>query len=110
MLAPLAVTLLALAAGCAASDPPSGPPPEHEIPSLGPDQVWVVAISDPRGDLGDCAQDAAVAQALMTTDEPASHISMVLVAEATQADVERVLTCVDDALTSGDVTVTTTPG
>ncbi|WP_258724341.1 hypothetical protein [Cellulomonas sp. NS3] len=69
----------------------------------------MIEIRDPRGDLGACDDDA-VAESLMTADAPPWSATMTFEPEASEADVRRVLGCLDRSLTSGRITVTTRPG
>lgn len=83
-----------------------GPGDAPEIPEGGP---WVVEIRHPRGDLGACDDDA-VAESLMTADAPPSSATIAFEPWASDADVRRVLDCLDRSLTGGEITVTTRPG
>jgi len=71
------------------------------IPAQGPWGIWV---SYPEGDSADC-YDEAVEHAFYTTDYPGSSLAVTFVSEATREDVERVLACMEDSLTSGEIEV-----
>ncbi|MCM3661892.1 hypothetical protein M3148_12960 [Georgenia satyanarayanai] len=71
------------------------------IPAEGPWGIWV---SYPEGDSAHCYDDA-VEHAFYTTDYPGSSLAVTFVPEATRDDVKRVLACMEDSLTSGEVEV-----
>lgn len=79
-------------------------PTISEIPDEGP---WSIGISHPQGDTSECTRDPAVSSALMTADLPSSRTAIQLKGSATRDDVERVLDCLGDALSGGDLTVST---
>lgn len=82
-----------------------------DVPAKEPDEVWVVAITDPRGGWSACFDDDAVAQSIMSGDLPTSGASAAFHRDAVEDDVRRVLGCLDGAHTGGRVRVsTTTPG
>lgn len=78
----------------------------HELPALRAGEVWIVALRYPEGDWSGCFDDDSVAQALMTADLPVSAATATLGPDAREADVHRILACVDRRLTGGTITVT----
>ncbi|MEP7762872.1 hypothetical protein [Sanguibacter sp. 25GB23B1] len=82
-------------------------PSVGEIPSEGP---WSIGISHPGGPQGDvtsCVRDRSVSSSLMSADLPSSGTSIQLEDSATRDDVQRVLDCLDRALSGGDISVIT---
>lgn len=80
-----------------------------EIPDQGPWSIGVSHRGGPQGDMSSCVRDRSVSSSLMTADLPSSSTSVQLEDDATRDDVQRVLDCLDDALTGGTITVSTRP-
>jgi hypothetical protein len=76
------------------------------IPDDGP---WTVGISTDPGPAWHCAQDEAVETSFMTASMPSTGGSFVLRADASRADVERVVACVTERITADRVGVTRKP-
>jgi len=70
------------------------------IPDDGP---WAVQLSEPDGDWDSCLDDPA----LTSPTTWGSTVTAVFATGATEADVQRVLDCLDDAMTGGTVQVGT---
>lgn len=78
-----------------------------EIPDAGPWSVGISHRGGPQRDMSSCVRDRSVSSSLMTADLPSSSTSIQLDDAATRDDVQRVLDCLDDALSGGDITVAT---
>ncbi|WP_407342408.1 hypothetical protein [Pengzhenrongella phosphoraccumulans] len=98
-----AVAVLGLGASIMAggAPPTSGP----TIPGDGP---WAIALDHPQGGWSRCFDDEAVAEAVMSADQPSSSAAATLRTSATKDDVERIATCLDQSLTGGTATITET--
>ncbi|GEK21881.1 hypothetical protein [Cellulomonas xylanilytica] len=70
------------------------------VPADGP---WAVQLTAPEGDWASCLDDPVVNAPVAGE----STVTAVFVAEATEADVQRVLDCLSDAMTGGSVQVGT---
>lgn len=85
----LAVSLLAGLGSGVQQDPQDGP--------------WAIQLTDPAGDWASCFDDPLVTEP--TTS--GSTVTAVLVAEATEADVDRVADCLAGVMTGGSIQVGT---
>lgn len=74
--------------------------PGIDVPDDGP---WVVGIAHPRGEYGHCVTDSAVEDAWSTADMPSSSASISFKPDAAKVDVQRLLRCLEDSLTSGEI-------
>jgi len=72
----------------------------QQIPDDGP---WAVQLTDPEGDWAPCLDDPVVTGP--TTSGPT--VTALFTPDATEADVQRVLDCLSDAMTGGTVQVGT---
>lgn len=77
------------------------------IPAEGP---WAIALSYPEGDWSGCLDDPAMADGLMSSDEPVSRVVVPSAPGATEADVRRVIDCLSAAMTGGTIEVGRTGG
>lgn len=102
-----AVAVLLLGAGALLAAGAGGAP--VQVPARGGDgEVWVVGIRHPRGDWATCFDDDTISSSLMTADLPTSGASATFTPTAQEANVRRLLNCLDRSLTSGTVAVTVT--
>ncbi|TFD83549.1 hypothetical protein E3T61_21185 [Cryobacterium lactosi] len=68
---------------------------------------WFVGAKDPRFEsLSLCIDDPSVGTSLQSADMPSSRLSMQLVAGSTEEDAIRIADCLGDALTSGQIWIT----
>lgn len=68
---------------------------------------WVLFISSPRaaGDFLACVDAPAVDSSLQSADMPTSRVSATFVKSATKDDVAQVVECLEDNLSSGDISI-----
>jgi hypothetical protein len=94
---PLLVVLLAACAPAA----PAGYPRAASA-----DDRWGIGVSFPVFEsLDTCEDDPSVESAVMSADMPSSHLAVRLNAGSSEVDAMRVAECVDQALTTGDITI-----
>ena len=94
---PLLVVLLAACAPISPADYPR---------TASADGRWGVAVSfTVYESLDTCEDDPSVENAIMSADMPTSHLAVRLHAGSSEADAMRVAECVDQALTSGEITI-----
>lgn len=99
--APLVLVAVVALSACAGASVPA----LDDVPVEGP---WTVDVGHPEGGgWGECFDDAALGEGFMSLDLPTSGASAPFLDDATLDDVERVLACLEDGLTSGDVSVRT---
>lgn len=92
---PLVVVMLA---ACA--------PPADYPRTASADDRWSIAVSFPVYEsLNACEDDPNVERALISADMPTSHLAVRLNAGSSESDAMRVAECVEQALTSGEVTI-----
>ncbi|MBO3086051.1 hypothetical protein [Cellulomonas fengjieae] len=97
-IAVVAALVLALALALTALVGLGGQPQQE--PQDGP---WAIQLTDPAGDWASCFDDPLVTPP--TTS--GSTVTAVFVAEATEADVDRVTDCLADVMTGGSIQVGT---
>jgi hypothetical protein len=96
-LIPLLVVLLA---GCAPTAPTDYPR------AASADDRWGIGVSFPVFEsLDTCEDDPSVESAVISADMPSSNLGVRLKAGSSETDALRVAECVDQALTSGDITI-----
>lgn len=66
---------------------------------------WQVGVQYPEGDIGDCSDDGAVADGIMSADAPSSRYVWTLTQESGETDAERIADCLKSGLTSGTITI-----
>jgi len=67
--------------------------------------TWQVGVQHPVGDIGDCGDDVAVADGIMSADAPSSHYLWTLTSESDEIDAERIAGCLKLGLTDGTITI-----
>ena len=77
-----------------------------DIPAQGP---WTVLVAGDLRTVAPCADDPAVADAYVSADAPAAGGGIAMAADATVADVERVVQCVGRVIDPALIEVVTTP-
>ncbi len=77
-----------------------------EIPSEGP---WTVVVAGDLTTVATCAQDPAVSEAYVDTEDPTGQGAMALAEGARVDDVERVVQCVAQGVDPERITVVRTP-
>ena len=82
-------------------------PSVGDIPDEGPWSIGIDHLGRPQGDMTSCVLDRSVSSSLMSADLPSSRTSIQLEAAATRDDVQRVLDCLDEALSGGVIRVST---
>ncbi|MBF0688025.1 MAG: hypothetical protein IR158_09705 [Cellulomonas sp.] len=77
-----------------------------DIPAQGP---WTVLVAGDLRTVAVCAEDPMVVDAYVGADEPGNGGGLVLAADASVADVERVVRCVAQGIDPERITVVTSP-
>lgn len=81
-------------------------PPGDYPRAASADDRWNIAVSFPIYEsLNACEDDPSVERALVSADMPTSHLAVRLNAGSSEADAMRVAECVEQALTSGAITI-----
>ncbi|MCQ6270832.1 hypothetical protein M8J71_10100 [Pseudarthrobacter sp. R1] len=94
---PLLVVLLAACVPASPADYPR---------AASADDRWSIGVSFPVFESMDsCEDDPSVESAVMSADMPASRLGIRLDAGSSEIDALRVAECVDQALTSGEITI-----
>ena len=94
----LLAALVMLLAACA-----SQPSASFER-SVSEDDRWGVGANSPKySSIENCEKDPSVETSLLSADMPPSRLGLRLAPGATEADALRVAKCLDDALTSGTI-------
>ena len=67
--------------------------------------TWQVGVQHPVGDFGDCGDDVAVTDGIMSADAPSSRYLWTLTSESDEIDAERIAGCLKLGLTDGTITI-----
>jgi hypothetical protein len=68
-------------------------------------EPWSIELSAPTGPFDTCLQDDAIHEAVQSADLPASHVAATLATGSDSEDVHRILDCLVDSMTGGEITV-----